>query len=145
MRAPRRGPLVETFWKFHKWVWRISQGRLLNRLVGLPVLELTTTGRKSGQQRSVLLSYLDVPNGYAVIASNSGSDSPPAWWLNLEADPAATVTIGGRLESVTARRTEGDERRELWERATAANPGYLDYEQYTERAIPVVALERTGR
>lgn len=144
MRAPRRGFAVTMFWKGHKWLWNISNGRLLNRLVGLPVLELVTMGRRSGKPRSVLLSYLDVDNGYVVIASNSGDDRPPLWWLNLEANPQATVTTSGAEAAVVARRTEGDERAGLWARAVAANPGYADYESYTSRIIPVVALELTG-
>jgi deazaflavin-dependent oxidoreductase (nitroreductase family) len=141
MRAPRRGPLIEFAWKAHKLVWRISGGRIGTKAVGLPVLELTTTGRRSGEARSVLLSYLDLDGGFAVIASNAGDDRPPAWWLNLQTDPRARVTAARRSHDVVARRAEGSEREVLWERAVAANPGFADYATYTERPIPVVVLE----
>lgn len=144
MAAPRRSPLLETMWKIHKWLWRISNGRLLNRAVGMPVLELVTTGRRSGEPRSVLLTYLDTPEGWAVIGSNAGDDRAPAWWRNLEAKPDATVRIAGIDHAVRARAADGAERTDLWDRAVAAHPGYADYARYTDRTIPVVVLERTG-
>lgn len=138
--APRRGPLLELAWKLHKLVYRLSGGRLGTRAVGLPVLELTTTGRRSGRPRSVLLNYLDHPDGYVVVASNAGDDRHPAWWLNLEAHPAAKVSRAGTASPVRAEALAGDERDEYWRRAVSANPGYADYESYTDRHIPVVLL-----
>lgn len=141
MAAPKRGPVLTFFWKLHKFVWRVSGGRIGARVVGLPVLELVTVGRKSGRERSVLLSYLDHDAGYAVIASNAGDDRQPGWWHNLQAHPRATVTVGGAHVEVTAREATGDERAGLWSRAVTANPGYADYAARTERPIPIVVLE----
>ena len=103
MAPPRPGPLLSFQWKLHKLVWRVSGGRLGTKVVGLPVLELVTTGRKSGEPRSVLLNYLDAAAGYAVIASNAGDDRPPLWWLNLQANPEALVPYSQKKQLDTFR------------------------------------------
>lgn len=140
LMAPPRG-VLRLMWRLHKWVWRVSGGRMGSRTVGMPVLELITTGHRSGQPRSVLLTYLEHGDGYVVIASNAGHAVDPKWWRNLEAKPEAEVRLAGRRVEVVARRTEGDERQELWRRAVAANGDYADYATATTRPIPVIALE----
>jgi deazaflavin-dependent oxidoreductase (nitroreductase family) len=115
---------------------------LLNRAVGLPILELITTGRRSGLERSVLLTYLDVDDGFVVIASNAGDDQMPAWWLNLQASPEARVVVDRHEHPVRAREASGDEREALWDRAVAANRGFEDYRSSTARRFPVVVLEK---
>ncbi|HEY7478690.1 MAG TPA: nitroreductase family deazaflavin-dependent oxidoreductase [Actinomycetota bacterium] len=131
-------------WKVHRFTWRVSGGRIGTRVAGLPILELITTGRRSGQPRSVLLNYLDDPAGYAVIASNAGSSSPPAWWRNLEATPTAVVRRRGRRQPVTPRVLEGEARERVWSAAVAANGDYATYAEEAGRPIPVVLLEPTG-
>ncbi len=138
---PRRNRAWEVMWRAHRAVLRATGGRVGGRVRGLPVLLLTTTGRRSGEPRSVALSYLDHGDGYAVVASNAGDDRPPAWWLNLEADPAATVEIRGARRAVRARRADGAEHDELWGRVVAANADFAAYRDRTERVIPVVVLE----
>ena len=128
-------------WRAHKAVWRASGGRLMNRMAGMPVLELTTIGRVSGEPRSVLLTYVEAGDGYAVIASNAGHPSPPQWYLNLQADPAGRVRVGGRKVTVTARQAAGPERDALWSLAVEAHPGYEGYAAAAGRVIPVVVLE----
>ena len=123
-------------------VWRVSGGRVISRVVGMPILELATIGGKSGEERLVLLNYFEYEGGFVVIASNAGDDRVPAWWLNLASNPDATVTIGGEPVPVRAREANGEERDSLWDHATRANPGYADYATYTDRPIPVVVLER---
>lgn len=143
MKLPQNRALLQGMWRIHKLVWRISGGRLLTRVVGMPVLELVTTGRRSGLERSVLLNYFEIADGFVVIASNAGDDAMPAWWLNLRAAPEGRVVAGRNEYPVRAREATGDEREALWHKAVAANPGYEDLRAATTRRIPVVVLETT--
>lgn len=125
----------------HIWMYRRTGGLVGGRIRGLPVLLLTTTGRKSGQQRTSPLSYLtDGPN-YVVIASNSGRPNYPAWFLNLQSDPHATVQVGRNTRNVTARVATPEERAKLWAELTRKARNYADYEKMTTREIPMVVLE----
>lgn len=107
----------------------------------MPVLLLTTTGRRSGRPHRVGLTYLRHGSAYAVIGSNAGASNHPDWVLNLRAHPQAAVEIGGRTAAVHAREATGTERTELWRRAVAAYSGYAGYRRRTPRRIPVVVLE----
>ena len=107
----------------------------------MPVLALTTTGRKSGEPRSIAIAYLPYGDSYAVVASNAGSDRTPAWWLNLQSNPTAEVHAAGYRKTVRARVADGDEREQLWSRFVDANESYERYRSYTERELPVVVLD----
>jgi deazaflavin-dependent oxidoreductase (nitroreductase family) len=129
----------------HVRILRATKGRLrFGFLFGgdMPVLALTTTGRKSGEQRSIAVAYLPHGESYAVVASNAGSNRMPAWWLNLQAKPDAQVDAQGERVGVRARVAEGDEREELWRRFVDANQSYERYRGYTQRELPVVVLDR---
>lgn len=128
-------------WDLHRFGYRVSGGRIGAKVSGLPVLQLTTTGRKSGQARTVLLTYLEDPRGYIVIASNAGSANDPAWWSNLQSHPHAAVRTGRTLRDVRMTRLDGDERANALDRAVAAYPGYATYATTAGRTIPVVLLE----
>jgi deazaflavin-dependent oxidoreductase (nitroreductase family) len=134
--------LFRLAWKLHRFWYRVSGGRIGAKVAGLPVLELTTTGRSSGEPRSVMLTYLDDPSGFIVIASNAGDRRDPAWWRNLQAEPAATVRIGRRSHAVRMRQLESDERERAWHRVVAAFDGYAKYAGSTTRTIPVALLDR---
>lgn len=108
----------------------------------IPSLLLTTTGRRSGQQLTMPLFYGETANGYVVIGSKGGSDTHPAWHLNLLADPNARVQVGAAHYAVRARVAAGEERAKLWSQMVALFPPYARYEQATRREIPVVVLER---
>ena len=110
---------------------------------GMPLLVLTTVGRKSGKRRSTPLGYLRYGNGYAVIASNAGSDRVPAWWLNLRADPEAEVLANRSRQTVRARRATATEDDMVWAELARLNPGFDEYRNLTERPIPVIFLEKT--
>jgi deazaflavin-dependent oxidoreductase (nitroreductase family) len=124
----------------HGGIYRISGGRLLRRLAGMPVLLLTTTGRRSGKPRTAALTYFRKGGDYVVIASFGGSDLPPAWWLNLQRDPRASVLIRGTTSKVTARTATAEEHDRLWPLVTETNPGYARYQKRTRRPIPIVLL-----
>ena len=125
----------------HRLLYRASGGRIGGRLWDLPVVLLTTTGRQSGKQRTVPLCSLRDGDDVVVIASYGGLDRPPAWWLNLEANPQAELLSGRVRRAVTARNADPDERARLWAEVTARAPGYLEYERRTSREIPVVILQ----
>lgn len=140
--ANEPNPLVKLFWRVHPKVYKWSGGRIGGSLMGLPVLLLTTTGRKSGLPRTKALMYLPYDNDFVVIASNLGQDKHPMWWLNLEAQPKAAVRVKDRQFQVRAREAEGEERNNIWRELTAVAPSYDEYKDKTERHIPVVVLER---
>jgi F420H(2)-dependent quinone reductase len=110
----------------------------------MPVLVLSTTGRKSGQRRSTPVGYLTYGDTFAVLASNAGNDRSPAWWLNLQADPSAEVLVEGARITVRARRADAVVERELWAEFARRNPGFDEYRKLTERKIPVVLLDPNG-
>jgi deazaflavin-dependent oxidoreductase (nitroreductase family) len=127
----------------HRAVYRLSGGRLLGRVAGMPVLLLTTTGRRTGRARTTPLTYFELGDELAIVGSNGGEDSPPRWWLNLQAEPRATITIGRRSEHVTARAATEEEHAQIWPVITATFRAYGDYAGRTTRPIPVVLLART--
>jgi deazaflavin-dependent oxidoreductase (nitroreductase family) len=128
----------------HKRVYRLTGGRVGGRIGKLPVLLLTTIGRKSGRPRTQPLAYTRVGDGYAVIASKGGAAQHPLWYLNLRANPLAEVTVGRDTRKVRARDAEGEERERLWCALADLYPGYDRYAQKTSRRIPVVVLELAG-
>jgi len=107
----------------------------------MPVLVLTTVGRKTGRRRSTPVGYLEHGDAFAVLASNAGSDDAPAWWLNLQASADAEVLAGGTRYAVKARRAEAAEDEALWKAFARLNPGFDEYRNLTERRMPVVVLE----
>jgi deazaflavin-dependent oxidoreductase (nitroreductase family) len=142
----RRG-LITAMSRTHLGVQRLSRGRLLRHVAGMPVLLLTTTGRRSGKARTTPLTFFREGDDLVVIASNGGADRAPDWSLNLEAHPQAIVRIGRERLAVHARLATDAERERLWPQITATYAGYARYEQRTSRRIPVVLLsaERQSR
>jgi F420H(2)-dependent quinone reductase len=117
---------------------------LARRIGEVPILLLTTEGRRSGEMRTVPLMY--VPGEEPVlVASNGGNPSHPRWYLNLLAEPRAAIEIDGRRAEVVARTVDGEEREALWRRAVAVYPAYASYQRRAERRLPVVVLTRAPR
>ncbi|MBN8867010.1 MAG: nitroreductase family deazaflavin-dependent oxidoreductase [Solirubrobacterales bacterium] len=109
---------------------------------GTHILLLSTKGRKSGQLRTTPLIFDPVGDGYAIVASKGGADEPPAWYLNLSADPEVDVQIKGDKFTARARTAGDDEKAEIWPQMVAQWPAYDEYQAKTDRNIPVVVLER---
>lgn len=124
--------------------FRANGGRVGGRFDGAPMLILHTTGAKSGAERENPLVYARRGDDVVVFASKAGAPTHPAWYLNLVANPDASIEIGTETRQVRARVAEGDERDEIWSRQKAAMPGFAEYEQKTSREIPVVILEAAG-
>jgi deazaflavin-dependent oxidoreductase (nitroreductase family) len=129
----------------HRTLLKISGGRLGWAAQGMPVLELTTTGRKSGQSRSVLLtSPLQEGEVLVVVASRGGDDNPPAWFLNLRDNPDVQVSLQGKPnQQMRARVATPKERERLWPLVVADHGNYAGYQARTTREIPLVLLELT--
>jgi deazaflavin-dependent oxidoreductase (nitroreductase family) len=126
--------------RLHAWVYRRSGGRFLGRMGGQPVLLLQTTGRRSGRTRTTPVQYLVDGDTFVVVASNAGAARPPAWYLNLRADPHARVDIGPRTVDVRAHEATGQERAELWQRLTTANRYLERAARKARRDLPLMAL-----
>ena len=107
----------------------------------LPTLLLTTTGRKTGKPRSLPLIYGNVGDSYAVIASKGGMPKHPIWYRNLEAHPQCDLMVGAKAVSARARIVTGEEREAIWKQMAELYPPYLEYQERTEREIPVVVLD----
>ncbi len=134
--------LLTALSRAHVAVYRASSGRIGGRIAGgAPVLLLTTTGRKSGKQRTTPLLYLEDAGRFVVIASVGGAPKHPAWYLNLRDDPSATIAVGRRKLAVSASTASPEERARLWPLAVAIYAGYDEYQAKTDREIPVVTLE----
>jgi deazaflavin-dependent oxidoreductase (nitroreductase family) len=126
--------------RVHGWVYRKTGGRIGHRAGHITHLLLTTIGRKSGEPRTVTLTYMADGDSYVLVASNGGADRHPVWWLNLQKNPRAQVQVGNRTLAVEAVEAEGVERTRLWAQLKQYNPFYAQYEQITDRRIPVVIL-----
>jgi deazaflavin-dependent oxidoreductase (nitroreductase family) len=109
---------------------------------GTSVLILTTKGRRSGEERSTPLIYQPYGDDYLIVASKGGSDTPPAWYLNLEGDPEVAVQVKGDRFRARARTATPDEKPDMWRTMVATWPAYDEYQQKTGREIAVVVLAR---
>ncbi len=126
----------------HKLILKLSGGRLLNKAFGMPTVELHTTGRKSGQRRSVILTTpVHADDRVVLVASKGGDDRHPEWYRNLTADPAVELTMDGVTKPWRARTATPEEHAELWPQVVSVYSGYAAYQRTTERVIPVVILE----
>ncbi len=122
-------------------LFRLSGGRLGNRLVANDMLLLTTTGRITGESHTVPLLYLRDGNSLVVIASYGGRDRYPDWYLNLDDAPEVDVELPGTKQRMVARTADPGERDRWWPLAVAAYEGYAGYQSRTDREIPVVFLD----
>jgi len=132
---------IKWFMAFNAAIIRLSRGRIGSKLGTQTILILHTTGRTSGQQRSIPIAYFEYKGSYLIVASNWGKDKNADWYLNLKKDPRASLEIKGRLIPVLARETLGDEYDTLWKFATGRHPPYLDYREMTARHIPLMLFE----
>ena len=130
----------------HKGLLRLSGGRLGWTAADMPVLELTTTGRRSGRPRPVMLtSPLMDGDRIVIVASKGGEDTHPAWFLNLREDPQVTVSMKGAPGvSMLASIASPEERDRLWPIVVDEQARYGGYQENTDREIPLVLLEPAG-
>lgn len=127
----------------HTLLYRLSDGRLGGRLVQMPVLLLSTVGRRSGRLRITPLTYFQDGERFVLVASNGGTSGSPGWYHNLMASPEALVQAGSRVLMARAEQLPAAERARLWPLVTDVYPGYREYQKRTDREIPLVALKET--
>jgi proline iminopeptidase len=111
---------------------------------GSTVLLLTTKGRKSGEPRTTPLIYARDGDRYVIVASKGGAPEHPGWYENLSQDPGVELQVEDQVFPARARVAEGDERERLWAKANEVWPHYAEYQEKTDREIPVVVLERSA-
>jgi deazaflavin-dependent oxidoreductase (nitroreductase family) len=133
--------VFKLFLAFHIAVYRLSRGRVFNRVQGLPILLLTTTGRKTNKSRTTPLGYFMDGDRYVITASNAGFDTHPAWFHNLSNNSQVTVEVNGRKIQTRAEVVTSEKRSLLWTSLIKLSPYYKYYEKKTSRVIPLVALQ----
>jgi len=128
----------------HRSVFDLTKGRLAGRVAGMPVVKLTTTGRKSGKRRHTMLTTpIHDATRVILIASKGGAARHPAWYVNLRTNPEVTVTMQGNTRTMTAQTATAAEKAALWPDIVAVHRGYAGYQDKTDRDIPVVILTPT--
>ena len=129
----------------HRLILGVTRGKAGWTAGNMPVLELTTIGRKSGEPRSCLLTSPIQENGEIVIvASRGGDDHHPAWYLNLLETPQVQVSYKGAPHKImTARTANSEERARMWPVVAGAYKGYVGYQEKTSREIPLVILSES--
>lgn len=145
-RAPRLPPrwFIRFFWVMHRAVHSVTGGRLGLRQAKADrwgMLRITTVGRRTGEQRNAILGYFEDGPDLVTLAMNGWGDPEPAWWLNLQAHPDATVHLAGGSRPVHARAADGDERARLWARWLDIDEGTDAYAAMRSRETAVVILE----
>ena len=126
----------------HRGIFKATNGRLMGKFFGMPVVMLTTTGRKSGKPRtSMLTSPVREGDKVVLVASKGGDPKHPMWFLNLQSNPDVEATFLGKKRNMRARVASAVEKEELWPKVVAGYKGYADYQKKTTRDIPLVILE----
>lgn len=140
--ADRSWPVLRRMMGAHTLVYRASGGRIGRTIPGAPpMLLLDHVGAKSGKRRTSPLAYLEDDEDVVLVASKGGNPRNPAWFHNLKANPDASVQIGRERRAVHARVASGKERKRLWPLVVSLYGGYEEYQERTEREIPLVILE----
>ena len=128
--------------QLHQKLYTATGGRLFHRGRGMPMVKLTTTGRNSGQPRTIMATTpLVMGESLVLIASYGGDDREPQWCQNIRANGDVEVTVEGRTRRMKAHVASADERSELWPRVVSAAAFYADYQKKTAREIPVVVFD----
>jgi deazaflavin-dependent oxidoreductase (nitroreductase family) len=144
--APRLPPrwFMRGFWSAHRAVYRLTRGRIglwRPKRKGWGALRLTTTGRRSGRERSVMVGYFEDGPDLVTLAMNGWGEGEPAWWLNLQADPEARVDLPGGPREVTGRAAHGEDRDRLWNRWREIDEGLDAFAARRGGETAVVVLE----
>ena len=127
----------------HVGLYRMSGGKFANKIANLPILLITTFGRKSGKPFTNPVVYLKEGQDYLVAATNGGADTDPGWYLNLKTRPEAKIEVGNTTFTVQAMIAKGEERTRLYEKFKTASSNFVKYENSTSRVLPVIRLTPT--
>ncbi|CAA0084465.1 Deazaflavin-dependent nitroreductase [BD1-7 clade bacterium] len=129
------------FSKVHRSLFKLSGGRLGNRLAGIDMAMIDTIGRKSGKVRTAPAACYPYQDSVVVVASNNGGDKHPIWWLNLKAYPSVNVRLGQEQFKAEAIELRGEERDAIWPTIIRLNPRQKAYAEMTDRLLPVIYLK----
>ena len=140
--TPPRG-ILKAANRIHVALYRMSGGKFANTIANLPILLMTTVGRKSGKRHTNPVVFITEGSDYLVSASAGSMALQPGWYFNLRDRPEATIQIGTRSFRVRAAIAEGEERTQLYAKFKAASPNFVKFEKTTSRIIPVIRLIAT--
>lgn len=132
--------------RLHRTLFDLTRGRVAGSMGGMPVVKLSTVGRRSGQRRDTMLTApVHSEERVVLVASKGGAAGHPSWYVNLREHPDVTLTLSGRTRSMVARTASAEEKAELWPAIVSAYRGYAGYQERTTRDIPVVICEPAPR
>ncbi len=129
--------VIRFFTALNVMVYRLSGGRLMNRMEGAPICLVTMTGRKSGRKKTIALMYTAHGDDVLLVASLGGAPQHPVWYYNLKAQPRIQIQVGRERRSMLAREATPDEKRTLWPVVVANYRSFAAYQQRTARQIPL--------
>jgi F420H(2)-dependent quinone reductase len=132
---PKR--VIRFFTGLNVLLYRLSGGRLMNRLEGAPICLVTMTGHRSGKRKTIALMYTPHGQDVLLVASLGGAPQHPLWYYNLKADPHIEIQVGGLRRHMLAREAPLEEKRALWPVAVANYKSFADYQKRTTREIPL--------
>jgi deazaflavin-dependent oxidoreductase (nitroreductase family) len=133
--------LFKLFIRFQIAAFRSTNGRAMSAMRGMPILLLTTVGRKTGKRRTTPLMYIRDGERYVITASNNGRARHPAWFHNLQASPQAGIELPGQSLEVSATVASQTEKDRLWPQLVSKAPFFDGYQRNTSRLIPMVLLK----
>ncbi len=147
--ADKGGPpprwILKLFTKINVVVYKLSGGRLMNKLSGMPIVLVEMTGAKSGATRTIPLMYVPDADDFVLVASQGGAPKHPVWYHNLVAHPGVRITFAGKTRPMQARLLNDEEKAAVWPTCVKYYPPYQDYQDRTSRNIPVFRCERVSR
>jgi len=132
--------MLMLIFKVMVFLYNVSGGRIGGKMGNVPVLLLTTTGRKTGKQRTLPLVYIMDGSAYVITASAGGAAKHPGWFFNIRSNPQATIQVKDKHIQVTAEIAGAEKRPVLWARLVEVSPNFAGYEKRTSREIPMVIL-----
>lgn len=133
----RSRAIARLYTRLNVWVYRLTNGRMMNTIQGRPICIVEMTGAKSGKKRSIPLVYVRDGSDFLLVASMGGAPSHPAWYYNLKSRPEIDLTVNNRRNRFVANLLEGEAYTAAWQDCVAHFPDYQAYQSRTERIIPI--------
>jgi deazaflavin-dependent oxidoreductase (nitroreductase family) len=133
--------ILRTMTAINVFVYKLSGGKMMNKLMGADICMITMKGARSGKTRAIPLMYIPYKEGLVLVASQGGAPANPTWYYNLVANPDITVEVHGKTLSLHARVANSEEKQEVWPICVEHYPDYDDYRHRTSRDIPVFICE----
>ncbi|MGB0387937.1 MAG: nitroreductase family deazaflavin-dependent oxidoreductase [Ardenticatenaceae bacterium] len=136
--------LMKLFINTHVFLYRLTGGKIGANMRGMSVLLLTTTGRRSGKERTVPLMYIKDGTNYVIAASNGGQDRHPGWFWNLQSNSQVKIQVEDKVMAAVAEQASPQEKSRLWKQLAQNATFFEEYQQNTTRQIPLVILQPAG-